>query len=74
MACDAQTLINNAAAGKFFGLSERLLWECILYAICAAPVAPGTTAAQLVVLATAQGYSKFSDREIQEAILAALCP
>jgi hypothetical protein len=73
MACDANTLIANAASRGFQALSARDLKLAALYLLCAGP-APGTTAQQAIVLAYAAGYDRLSDRMIDEAMLAVLCP
>lgn len=72
MACDAQSLIEAAAAGGFFGLSARDLKMAALYGLCAAPGA-GTSAQVLIDGAMAQGYDKLSDRDLDECILAIVC-
>lgn len=75
MACDATTLIANAASKGFQRLSSRALKECALYALCAGSGAvSGLTAAQILAAAIAQGYDKLSDRDLEEAIIASLCP
>lgn len=75
MACDATTLVANAASKGFQALSSRDLKLCTLYAICAGSGAvSGLTAAQILALAMAQKYAALSDRDLDEAILAALCP
>ena len=72
MACDAQSLVNLAAAGKFAGLSERDLKLAILYALCAGP-GSSATAQQLIDGAYAEGYDKLSDRQVEECILVVVC-
>lgn len=67
MATDAQTLVDQSAVSKYSELSERDLLLCLVgyYGSNA-----GLTAQQAVVIAAAQGYSKLSDRQLDECYLA----
>lgn len=66
MATDAQTLVNTSATSKYAELSERDLLLCLVgyYGNLA-----GLTAQQAIVVAAQQGYSKLSDRQLDECYL-----
>lgn len=66
MATDAQTLVTTAASNKYLELSERDLMLCLMgfYGSNA-----GLNAQQAVIVVAQQGYSKLSDRQLDECYL-----
>lgn len=71
MACDAVTLEALLTSNGYEKLSDYDALVCLAYAF---GNGAGYNAQQAVNAAAANGYSKLSDRDLDMALLKALCP
>lgn len=71
MACDAATLVALLTSDGYDRLSDYDALVCLAYVY---GNSAGYTAQQAINAATTNGYSKLSDRDLDMALLKALCP
>lgn len=69
MACDVQSMLNDATANGYFSLEDR----SVMLAICGALSAAQSNISASDVMEAGKQFQKYDDRQLDEAIGAFLC-